>query len=158
MRRQLSSHLRDLQSGVRPEDVMHHDHRRSVHHPHAHGRIRPLGETLGVHDRAAAQLVQVEVRIAELKQAGAELVLVRIAVLLDEAVRLERLQKPVDGGSCEPQPIGELAHSKPPRATPQGLQDAGRAVDRLDHSPLRATPLCSVPSIRHCRIGFESVD
>ena len=58
--------------------------------------VGALGETLGVHDRTAAQLVQVEVRVAELKQAGAELVLVGVAVLLHETVRRKRLQEAVD--------------------------------------------------------------
>ena len=38
-----------------------------------------------MHDRARPQLVQVEVGVAEMQQAGAELVLVGVAVLLDEA-------------------------------------------------------------------------
>ena len=55
------------------------------------------GQALRVDDRAAAELVEVEVRVAELEQARAQLVLVGVAVLLDEAMREERLQQAVDG-------------------------------------------------------------
>ena len=87
---------------------------------------------LGVHERARAQLVEVEVGVAEVQQPRAELVLVRVAVLLDEAVRRERLQQAVHGRPREPELVGELAHAEPPRTAPERLQDARRAVDRLD--------------------------
>ena len=112
-----------------------------------------LGEPLGVHYRAAAQLVQVEVGVAELEQAGAELVLVRVAVLLDEAVGEQRLEQAVDGGAGELEPVRELAHTQPPRSRRKGLQNASSAVDRLD----RAAFGCTL-TIRYCRIHFDSVD
>ena len=89
--------------------------------PDAHGGVRALGQPLRVDDRAPAQLVEVEVRVAELKQARAELVLVGVAVLLDEAVGQERLEQAVDGGSGEPEAVGELAHSEPSRASRERL-------------------------------------
>ena len=101
MHGQLGAHLEDLKRGVGPEDVVDDDHGGAVHHADAHGGVRALGETLRVHDRAAAQLVQVEVGVAELEQPGAELVLVGVAVLLDEAVREQRLEQAVDRGPRE---------------------------------------------------------
>jgi hypothetical protein len=85
--RQLRAHLQDLKGGVRPEDVMDHDHRGTVHHPDPDCRVGALGEPFRVDDRAASQLVQVEVGVAELEQPGSQLVLVGVAVLLHEAVR-----------------------------------------------------------------------
>ena len=106
--------------------------RRAVQHADADGGAGALREPLGVHDRARAQLVEVEVGVAEVQQPGAELVLVGVAVLLDEAVRLQRLQQPVHGRPREPELVGELAHAEPPRPAGQRLEDARRAVDRLD--------------------------
>ena len=85
-----------------------------MHHADADGGVGALGQPLGVDDRAAAQLVQVEVGVAELEQAGAELVLVGVAVLLDEAVRQQGLEQAVDGGAGELEPVGELADAEPP--------------------------------------------
>jgi hypothetical protein len=82
-----------------------------------------------------AQLVVVEVGVAEVQQAGAELVLVGVAVLLDEAVRLQRLEEPVDGRARHAELVGELRHAEPPRARGEGLQDPRRAVDGLDRAP-----------------------
>ena len=77
-----------------------------------------------------------------MQQPGAELVLVRVAVLLDEAVRRERLQQAVHRRPREAELIGELAHAEPPRTAPQRLQDARRAVDRLDRpAPSRMVSL-----------------
>ena len=138
MHRQLRADLEDLERRVRPEDVVHDDHGRAVHHADADRGVRALGEPLGVHDRAAAQLVQVEVRVAELEQAGAELVLVRVAVLLDEAVRQQRLQQAVNRGAGQLETIGELAHAQPARSRRERLQDARGTVDRLDRAALGA--------------------
>ena len=87
---------------------------------------------------------------------GAELVLVGVAVLLDEAVRLQRLQQPVDGRPRHPELVGELRHAEPPRAGGQRLQDPRRAVDGLDRAPRAAGS--EIIRVRHCRIGFDSLD
>ena len=97
-KRQLGADLEDLERRVRPEDVVDDDDARAVHHADANGRVRPGCEPVGVDSERDPQLVQVEVGVAELEQARAELVLVRVAVLLDEAVGLERLEQAVDGG------------------------------------------------------------
>ena len=58
-------------------------------------------------DHASArgtQLVQIEVAVAEIEQLRAELVLVAVDVLLDEAVRLQRPQQAVDGALREAEP------------------------------------------------------
>ena len=65
-----------------------------------------------------------------MQQAGAQLVLVRVAVLLDEAVRRERLQQAVDRRPREAELVGDLADAEPPRAAREGLQDAAaRSTD-----------------------------
>ena len=147
--------LEDLERRVGPEDVVHDDDASApCITPTRTAASRALGEPLGVDDRAAAQLVEVEVGVAELQQAGAELVLVGVAVLLDEAVRLQRLQQAVDRGARQLEPVGELADAEPPRAAGQRLQDARGAVDRLDRPPRLGRSL----TIRHCRIHFDSVE
>ena len=115
---------------------MDDDDRGAVHHADPHGGVGALRQPLGVDDRAAAQLVQVEVGVAELEQSGAELVLVGVPVLLDEAVREQRLEQAVDGGPGEVEPVGELAYAEASRARRERLQDARRAVDGLDRAPL----------------------
>jgi len=55
-----------------------------VHDADPHGGVRSAREPLGVDDRPRPKLIEVEIGVAELEQAGPELVLVRIAVLLDE--------------------------------------------------------------------------
>ena len=112
MRGELRADLEHLERRVGPEHVVHDRDRRAVQHADADGRAGALREPLGVHDRARAQLVEVEVGVAEVQQPGAELVLVRVAVLLDEAVRRQRLQQPVDGRAREAELIGELAHAR----------------------------------------------
>ena len=92
-----------------------------------------------------------------MQQAGAELVLVRVAVLLDEAVRLERLEQPVDRRPREAELVGELADAEPARAAGERLEDARRAVDRLDRAAPPGTGRL-FSQIRHCRIGFDSLD
>ena len=138
--RQLRADLEDLQRGVRPEDVVDDDDAGAVQDADADGGVGARGQPLGVDDRAAAQLVEVEVGVAELEQAGAELVLVGVAVLLDEAVRLQRLQQAVDRGRAKLEPVGELADAEAARPARERLQDARRAVDGLDRPSLR--PLC----------------
>ena len=92
-------------------------------------------EALRVHERARPQLVVVEVGVAEMQQPRPELVLVGVAVLLDEAVRLERLQQAVDGRPRHAELVGELRDAEPSRAGGQRLQDPRRTVDGLDRAP-----------------------
>src|SRR5690349_25148982 len=98
-----------------------------------------------MNERARAQLVEVEVRVAEVQQPCAKLVLVGITVLLDEAVGRERLQEAVHGGPGEAELIGELGHAEPPRSARQRLQDPRGAIDGLDGS---ASSL-NFASVRH---------
>jgi hypothetical protein len=133
---------------------MHDDDARPVHDPDPDGSVGAAGEPIGVDERARAQLVEVEVGVAELEQPRAELVLVGVAVLLDEAVCLERLQQAVHGGAGEVETVGDLADAETAGTARQHLQNAGRAIDRLD----RAATLGLASAIRHCRIVFDSVD
>jgi hypothetical protein len=79
-----------------------------------------------------SQLADVEVGIAELQQGDARTVLVRPARLLDEPVRHQRLQEAVDGGAGEAETIGDLADAEAARPIGQKLEDARRAIYRLD--------------------------
>ena len=73
---QLGADLEHLEGGVGAEDVVDDDDRGAVQHADADGRLRAGGEPVGVDERARAQLVVVEVGVAEVQQPGAELVLV----------------------------------------------------------------------------------
>jgi hypothetical protein len=151
--RELGADLEDLERLVRPEDVVHDDHARPVPHAHADRGIGALRQPLGRHQRASAQFVEVEVGVAKLEQAGPELVLAGLAVLLDEAVDLQRLQQPVHGGRRELQPLGQLGHAEAPGAARQRLEDAGGAVDRLDARGPAGAPI----RLRHCRMTFDAL-
>ena len=99
---------------------------------------------------AAAQLVHVEVDVAQLQQRRPQLVLAAVGVLLDEALLLERPQQPVHGALGEPQPVAQLGHAEPARAAGEGPQDGGRTLDRLDcHASL---------ADRSCRTVFDIVE
>jgi hypothetical protein len=69
-----------------------------------------------------------------MQEPGAELVLVAVAILLDEAVRLQRLEQAVDRGPGELEAVGDLADAEPARAGREELEDPRRAVDGLDHA------------------------
>ena len=125
---------------------MDDDDARAVHDADANRRAGPGGKVIRVADRARAQLVEVEVGVAELEQAGPELVLLRIRVLFDEAVRLKGLQEPVDGRPRQTKAVGQLADAQAPRTAREGSQDGGRPVDRLDRRAARLAGLV----IRHC--------
>ena len=86
-----------------------------------------------------------------MQQAGAGLLFARVAILLDEAVSLERLQQAMDGSRGELEPLGQLAHAQAPRAARQRVEDARGTVDRLDPPTLRPIPAC----VRHCRKQVE---
>src|SRR5207237_5795100 len=113
VKRQLDADLEHAEGGVGAEHVMDHDDARAVHHAHAHSRPGPARKMVRMRDRAGAQLVEVKVRVPELEQARTELVLVRIAVLLDEAVRLKGLEQAVDSGPGEAETFRELADAEP---------------------------------------------
>ena len=86
--------------------------------------------------RPRAQLVQVEVAVAEVQELRPELVLVAIRMLLDEIVGLQRAQEPVHRALGQPQANRELADAKAASAATQGLQDANRAIDGLNQEIL----------------------
>ena len=134
MRGQLGADLEHLEDGVGPEHVVHDDHGGAVQDTDAHGGLRARRQALRVHERARPQLVVVEIGVAQMQQAGAELVLVRVAVLLDEAVRLQGLQQAVDGRAGHPELVGELRHAEAPRPRGEGLEDPRRAIDGLDRA------------------------
>ena len=135
--------LRDLQRGAGAEDVVDDHDGRRVHHAHAHCGVGSLRQPLGVDDRARAQLVQVEVGVPQLEQAGAELVLVRVSARPDEAVRLERLEQAVDGGAGE---VERSASSLTPRrrgpAASALRMRAERSTDWIVPRLVRGAALC----------------
>jgi hypothetical protein len=128
----LSADLEDLQRLVRTEDVVHHDHARPVHHADSNRGVGALGQSLCGDERPRAQLVEVQVGVSELQQPGPELVLPRPAVLLDEAMGLQRLQQAVHGGRRQLESQSQLGHAEAPRTSRERLEDASCAVDRLD--------------------------
>ena len=81
-----------------------------------------------------------------MQEAGAELVLLGLAVLLDEPVRLERLKQPMDGRAGDSEPVGELADPEPARAAGERTEDPRGAVDGLDR------PLVPPASRALCRL------
>jgi hypothetical protein len=99
-----------------------------------------------------------------LQQSRAQLVLVGIAILLDEPVGEQGLQEPVNGGPGQLEAIRQLADTKPSWPGRERLENARGAVDRLNRSSLRSA--CSAGpgsgamfrSIRYCRIHFDTVD
>ena len=98
VRGQLRADLEDLERRVGPEDVVDDDDASAPCSTPTRtaAPVRAASRSACTIERAA-QLVEVEVGVAELQQARAELVLVGVAVLLDEAVGLKRLQQPVHG-------------------------------------------------------------
>jgi len=132
VQRQERTHLEHLQARVRPEDVMDDEHALAVGDADADRLADPRGEQLRPRERARPQLVEVEVAVPELEQLRAELVLVGVEVLLDEAVLLEGAEQTVDGRLCEPDAVGEIAQAEAPRMLSERLQDPHRAVDRLN--------------------------
>ena len=141
VQRQLRADLEDLQAVVGPEDVVDDQHAVAVQRADAHRLAGAHRERVGPRQRAAAQLVDVEVDVAELEQRGAELVLARLRVLLDEALVLQRLQEAVDGALREAEAVGDLRHAEPPRSAGEGAQDRRRALDRLDRHLSSSSPL-----------------
>ena len=67
-----------------------------------------------------------------MQQRRAELVLARVAVLLDEADMGERAQDPVHGALGQAQFARQLDHAEAPVAPGELPQDRGRAFDGLD--------------------------
>jgi hypothetical protein len=72
--RQLQPDLGDLKAAPRAEDVMEDDHRAPVHDPNPDRVAGPGRQAVGVGDGAGSQLIEVQVRIAELEQARAQLI------------------------------------------------------------------------------------
>jgi hypothetical protein len=105
VQRQDRAHLEHLQARVRPEDVVDDERPIAVRHGDAHRLADPRREELRPCERARAQLVQVEIAVPELEELWAELVLVRVEVLLDEPVLLERPQEAVDRRLRQPHPV-----------------------------------------------------
>ena len=106
---ELCPDLEHLKGGVRAEHVMDDDHARPVHDADTYRGGGALGQALRLDDRATAKLVQIEIGVAQMQKAGAELVLLGLAVLLDEPVRLERLERPMDRRAGDAEPVGKLA-------------------------------------------------
>ena len=73
-------------------------------------------EVVGPGERAAAQLVDVQVDVPELEQRGAELVLAALCLLLDEAFLLEGLEQPVHRSLGQSEALRQLGHAEPARS------------------------------------------
>ena len=124
--------LKRLAAVVGAEDVVHDQHLILVERADADALAAPSREPVRPIERAGAQLVAIEVARAHVQQRRAELVLPRLAVLLDEPDQLQRAQDSVDGSLGEPQFAGKLSHRQPARAPRKQPQDRGRALDGLD--------------------------
>ena len=113
-----------------------------------------MREVVGPGERAAAQLVDVEVDVPELEQRRAELVLAALGVLLDEALLLQRLQQAMDGALGEAEALGQLRDAEPARAAAERRRiAAARSMDWIA-TLLR---LSSLPNaVRQCRIAAMS--
>ncbi len=144
MQRQLQSDLEDAERRIGTEYVVDDHDARPMHDPDPHRRARSRGQPVGIRDRAGAQLVEVEIRVAELEEPGPELVLIGVPVLFYESMRLQRLEQPVDRWTRQPEPVGQLADAQPAGPARERLEDCGGAIDRLD----RRTPGFVI--IRHC--------
>src|ERR1700686_2659303 len=103
-----------------------------MHDPNPDRRVRSCGESICVGDRARPQLVQVEVRVTELQEPRAELVFVRVPILLDKAMGLQSLEKAVHCGPSKSEAVRKLADAQPARPACERFQDRGGAVERLD--------------------------
>ncbi len=138
--------LEHLQARVRPEDVVDDEHAVRLRNAHAHRLADARREQLRPRERTRAELVQIEVAVAELEQLRPELVLVGVEVLLDEPVILKRPQESVHRGLRETHPVGQVAQAEPARMLAERLEDAHRAVYRLNRL------------LGHCRIPFDIVE
>jgi hypothetical protein len=143
---QQRSHLQHLETRVRTEHVVDDEDAVAVGHPHADGLADACREQLRPGERARPQLVQVEVAVPELEELGAELVLVRVEVLLDEPVLLQGSEQAVHGRLRESHPVGEIAEAEAAGMLAERLEDADRAVHGLNR--LRS----------YCRIPFDIVE
>jgi len=146
VQRQDRAHLEHLQARVRPEDVVDDERPIAVRHGDAHRLADPRREELRPCERARAQLVQVEIAVPELEELWAELVLVRVEVLLDEPVLLERSQEAVDRRLRQPDPVREVAQAEAAGMLAQGFENTDRPVHGLNR--FRS----------YCRIPFDIVE
>ena len=129
MDRKLRSDLKHLKDGVWTKHVMDYDYHRAMHDPDPDRRRGALGEPLGMDDRTASEFVEVQVRVSEMKEPGSQLILLGLVILLDEAVRLQRLQQAVNSWACDLQPVGQFAHTKPSGSTCQGAKDPSSTIN-----------------------------
>jgi len=143
---QQRSHLEHLEARVRAKHVMDDEDAVAVGHPDADGLADARREQLRPCERARPQLVQVEVAVAELEELGAELVLVRVEVLLDEPVLLQGPEQAVHGRLRESHPVGEITEAETAGMLAERLEDADRPVHGLNL--LRG----------YCRIPFDIVE
>jgi len=146
MHRQKRADLEQLQARVRSKHVVDDQDAARVRDADADRLAHARREQLGPGERTRAQLVQVEIAVAELEQLRAELILVGVEVLLHEAVFLERPEQAVDRGLREPDAVGEVGEAEPPRMLAEGLQDADSPINGLNclHG--------------YCRIAFDIVE
>jgi hypothetical protein len=130
--RQQRSDLEQLEARVRSEHMVDDEDAARVRHADADRLADPRREQLRPRERARAQLVEIEIAVAELQQLGAELVLVGVEVLFDEAVLLQRPEQAVHGRLREPDAVSEVGEAEPPRVLAERLEDAHGTVDGLN--------------------------
>ena len=121
-----------LPAVVRPEDVVDDQHATFMERADADALIAAGGERVGPVQCARAQLVAVEVARAHVQQRGAELILARLRILLDEPDVAQGPQDPVDCGLRKPELAGDLDHADAARTPGQQPQNRGSTLDRLD--------------------------
>ena len=73
------------------------------------------GERVGPVDRAAAELVRIEVALAEPAERVAQVVMRAAVVLLDETDLVEGAEDPVHGRLRQPECVAEVGHPQPVR-------------------------------------------
>ena len=129
MQRQHGADFEDLERRIGAKDVVDDEHAVLVRDADPDGFLGSLREPLRPDERASAKLTQVEVLARQLQQLGAELVLVAVGVLLDEAVVLERPQEAVHRALRQAEAGRELADAEAAGPSSERLEDTRSSVD-----------------------------
>ena len=134
-----------------PEHVMDHQHAVAVQSTDPHRLAGTDGEIVCPGECATAQLVDVEVDVAQLQQRGAELILAALGILLDEALRLER----ASAGRAPCPWRGRAGRSAPTRQAGASRPQSARRIAAARSIDWIATLL---RRLRPCRTVFDNVE
>ncbi len=156
MQRLHRADLEHLAAVVGAEDVVDDEDALLVEDAEINALAGGPGQVVGPHEGAGAQLVDVQVAVAQPQQLGAQLIAARGGVLLDEALLLQRAQDAVRRALREPQRRGHVGQAEPPLPTGEQPQHRRRPLQRLDGPCHRATSshaaarLYPFVSVRQC--------